>query len=136
MSETLDGKKAKRFRFLHALYDKTGGDEHSHPSMWDIGGDLGFSRPETELMVQYLKGEHLLTFAAMGGYISITHYGVLQVEQALSAPERPTQYFPPVINILQIGTVSGSHIQQAGSHSTLSGTCRTSDPLRPLRSRK
>jgi hypothetical protein len=122
MSDSLEQKKAKRFRFLHALYDRTGGDQHQQPSMWDIGSELGLSQQETDLVVQYLEGEHLLEFAAMGGYISINHYGVLQVEQALSAPEKPTQYFPPVINVLHIGNVSGSSIQQTGANSVLTAT--------------
>jgi hypothetical protein len=116
-ADPLATKKANRFRFMNALYEKTNGDQHEFVDMWEVGASLGLSREETERVVQYLAGEHLLEEVAMGGLIAITHYGVVQVEQALSQPERSTQYFPPVVNIVHIGTMTGSSVQQAGSNS-------------------
>ena len=132
MNEKLEEKKANRFRFLNALYEKTGGNEFAHLNMWEIATELGIAKHEADLIVQYLKGEHLLKIVAMGGYIAITHFGVLEVEGALSEPDEPTQYFPPVVNILSIGSVHGSTIQQAGAGSTLSATIR-SDEIQMVR---
>jgi hypothetical protein len=122
MADSLTDKKVKRFKFLHALYDKTGGNRFAHPNMSDIAEESGISREDAELVVQYLHGEHLLEFASLGGYISITHHGIVEVERALSAPELPTHYFPPVVNIVNVTNMSGSSIQQAGANSHLSTT--------------
>jgi hypothetical protein len=64
-----------------------------------------------DLIFQYLEGEHLIKHENLDGDISITHDGVREVEEALSNPDRPTHYFPPV-NIIQINHMEGSQIQQ------------------------
>jgi len=51
--------------------------------MWDIGDQLGFDRDLTISIAQYLKGEGLLEFRALGGIISITHYGNKEVKENL-----------------------------------------------------
>jgi hypothetical protein len=51
--------------------------------MWEIGDQLGFDRDLTISIAQYLKGEGLLEFRALGGIISITHYGNKEVEENL-----------------------------------------------------
>ncbi len=63
------------------------------------------------------------------GVVSITHYGVLQVEAALAKPEEPTQYFPPAVNIIHVQQMSNSVIQQAtyDSIQTVSFTSETSN---------
>ena len=77
MGDSVDDKKAQRFRFLNALYGKTDGDEHAQVQMFDLGKELGLSTNVTERAVQYLVGEDLMEHAAMGGYVAITHYGVV-----------------------------------------------------------
>lgn len=57
------------------------------------------------------------THRAVGGAIAMTHRGVVEVERALSAPETPTTYFPPVVNILHVQNMVGSQIQQ-GTHNS------------------
>jgi hypothetical protein len=74
-----------------------------------------------------------MEYAVMGGIVAITHFGVVQVEQALSTPEKPTEYFPPVINILSVGSMTGSQVQQAGAGSAFAGTLSDVD-LGKLRS--
>ncbi len=54
---------------------------------------------------------------ALGGIISISHYGIREVEDAISHPEQPTHYFPAVNNIT-IGTMINSSIQQASPEAT------------------
>jgi ElaB/YqjD/DUF883 family membrane-anchored ribosome-binding protein len=36
----------------------------------------------------------------MGGSIAITHFGVVEIERALTHPEEDTTYFPAVVNIM------------------------------------
>ena len=89
-------------------------------SLWELGKELGFSEKETVRIADYLKGEELIKHRASGGMISITHHGVIQVEEALSKPDQSTEYFPP-INLIQIGQMIGSQIQQGNYQSTQTG---------------
>ena len=117
MNELVETKK-KRFQYLNKLHDATGGISHSYVSMWNLGNELGFNRDETSNIVEYLVGESLVKHVAIGGEITITHYGRKEIESALSAPENPTTYFPPVVNILHVQSMVGSQIQQGSHHST------------------
>jgi hypothetical protein len=81
--DPLTEKKAKRFRFLNGLYEKTDGNEEDVVDMWEIGAAVGLTREDTERVVQYLVGERLIAYVAMGGAIGITHFGVVQVGRHL-----------------------------------------------------
>jgi len=81
------------------------------------GEELGFDRDLTANIGYYLKGERLIEFQALGGIIGISHWGVREVEESLSNPDRPTYHFPPV-NIISIGQMIGSQIQQASPEAT------------------
>lgn len=115
-------KRTDRFRFLHRLYERTNGDYHVLEDMFEVGEDVGLSRDETGRVMQYLDGEGLATHRAIGGVVAITHSGAIEVEQALSKPETPTHYFPPVVNILHVQSMVGSQIQQGTHGSTQSQT--------------
>lgn len=116
---SIDELIKKRFQFLHRLYEKTEGNEREAINMWDLGNELGFERAETDKISQYLVGEYLMEYAGMGGIIRITHQGIIEVENAISHPEEPTQYFPPV-NIISIHHMQNSQIQQGTVESTQS----------------
>jgi hypothetical protein len=96
--DTLEAKKRQRFLFMNLLYEKTHGNQYEYVDMWALGKELGFTEDQTQLIVQYLGGKDLVD-EKVGGAIGITHYGVVQVEAALSKPNEPTQYFPPAVNI-------------------------------------
>lgn len=123
---SIEELKKHRFQFLHFLYEKTEGDEHSHVNMWELGEELGFEKEKTNKITQYLVGESLMEYAAMGGIISITHQGVIEVENALTHPEEPTEYFPPV-NIININHMENSQIQQSSSYSTQTQSIETNN---------
>ncbi|MDP2301651.1 MAG: hypothetical protein Q8N03_04405 [Ignavibacteria bacterium] len=108
--------KRKRFMFLETLYNKSGGDEHNFFNMFEIGKELGFDYQETKNIVHYLDGEGLTKFFAIGGEIVITHYGIVEIERALSNPEESTTYFPPV-SIINIHHMENSQIQQGNINS-------------------
>lgn len=114
----LEEIKKNRFQYLNMLHDVTGGSSLRYVSMWELGQELGFDNDETSNIVEYLVGEHLVKHVAIGGEITITHNGRKEIESALSAPEKPTTYFPPVVNILNIQSMVGSQIQQGTHHST------------------
>lgn len=106
--------RVHRLRYMHKLYEATEGNERINVNMWELGEELGFPRELTERVFQYLRGEGLLKEIARGS-ITITHDGVVEVEQALGEPETPTKHFPAAVNIIQIHHMEGSSIQQ-GSH--------------------
>lgn len=83
--------KRNRYQFLKKLYDVTEGNESSCVSMLELGNKLGFSQNETDIIVQYLVEEDLVKYFVMTGGIVITHWGVMQVEEALSNPDKSTQ---------------------------------------------
>lgn len=116
---SLEEKRKARFKFLNLLYEKTGGNRILSESMWELGEELAFERSFTEIVVQYLDGESLLEYTSIGGFVGITHYGIKEVEQAISHPDQPSQYFPPV-NIINIQNMVGSQIQQGTVSSTQS----------------
>jgi hypothetical protein len=112
---TIEETKKKRFQFLHKLWELTGGDETKRFGMFEIGEELGFDEDSTVKIEQYLSGEELIIHRPGCGThdreIGISHLGVRTVEGALSNPDRPTQYFPAVINITSIGTMTDSQLQ-------------------------
>ncbi len=116
----IDELRKKRFRFLRLCYEKSGGDRFTAFGLWEIGDELGFSRDESERIIDYLAGENLIEHQTIGE-ISLTHYGIREVEEALSHPERPTHYFPAV-NIINIQHMEGSQIQQGTTKSSQTGT--------------
>lgn len=118
MFTDLEEEKANRFRFVKLLYEKSGGDELRWSNMWDLGTELGLDKETTQRITHYLHGEHLLEFKALGGLIGLTHYGIKEMEQALSQPDHATAHFPAAVNVIQImGNVVGSQIQQGTQES-------------------
>ena len=79
--------------------------------------ELGFDRTKTSNIFDYLRGEGLVESMTLGGGIKITHYWVLEIEAAHENPEEPTEHFLPV-NVINIGNMSNSSIQQGNQNST------------------
>lgn len=115
---SLEEKKAKRLQFLYNLHELTGGSEFKVINMFDIGNSLGLDRRTTADIAQYLRQEGLLEFSTVGGGIQITHFGIREVEEAMSNPQQPTQYFPPAINVISVGQMTNSQIVQASPGAT------------------
>lgn len=110
-------KKKQRFQFLEKLYESTNGSSSGIVMMYELGQELNFDRNTTSNVVEYLTGELLIEPRTLGGGISITHNGILEIEAALENPNRPTQHFP-AINIINIENMNGSSIQQGTVNST------------------
>ncbi len=132
--DTLTQKKTDRFRFLNALYERSGGKQLHFENMFELGESIGLDRDTSHNVADYLVGEHLAEHRGIGGVISITHHGIVEVERALSEPENQTPHFPPVINILNIQSMVGSQIQQGthGSSQTQSTTTNELDAIKHL----
>ena len=118
----IDDIKAQRFKFLHYLWDSTGGDQNKRMLIRQVSEPLKLDEKEARTIVQYLAGESLIVVTTHGfnvpSYLDaslyITHKGIVEVEQILSKPESPTQHFPPsVVNYINVGTMTNSNIAQA-----------------------
>jgi hypothetical protein len=127
VNSSIELKRKQRFEFMNRLYELTDGNEMAFLSMWELGKELNLSQQDTQLVTEYLNGEGLLVFRAIGGSIGITHFGVVEVESALQHPDAPTQHFPPVQNIIHIETMTNSVIQQGNTNSTQTVTFEASD---------
>lgn len=114
---SLEDKLKQRLQFLLELYKLTDGNTTSMVSMWDIGKTLGFDRDTTIKVVQYLQGEGLLDYKALGGIIGITHRGVMEVEESMKNKEKPTEHFPPLINIISAQNIIMTHSTVQQGHS-------------------
>lgn len=125
--DILTKKRADRFQFLNKLYEVTGGNKMRFPNMYELGDQIGISREETNNVTDYLQGEGLIEHKTIGGGIAITHYGVVEVENALSKPTIETQYFPAVVNILNVQNMTNSQIQQGTEASTQSYAASSND---------
>lgn len=110
-AEKIEELKKQRSQFIHKLYEFVDGSESRIVRLETIGNELGFNRDKSFQIGEYLKGENLLKFVTMGGGVQLTHFGVQEVEEAISNPDQPTEHFLPV-NVINIGTMNNSQIQQ------------------------
>jgi hypothetical protein len=110
--------RTKRFAFLHALYEEAGGDVSEAVLKQEVGDVLGFDSELVDRIVMYLAEEGLIVWVSQG-YVALAHNGLMEVERAMLAPSQPTEHFPPfVVNYINVGTMTGSQIQQGTSGST------------------
>jgi hypothetical protein len=114
----IEKKQADRLLVMKAIYEASGGSEHSSVSGRDLLNDLGLSDEELANACKYLEGEHLIkSTRTMWGHLTpyivdITHRGIKEMEQSLQAPTKPTEHFPPYVSIVHVeGDVIGSPIQ-------------------------
>ena len=110
----INRKKELRYLFLQRLYELTDGSELKRVAKEDVAKDFDATPQEANDVWSYLKGEYLADPVNMA--VSITHAGVIEIESALSEPDKPTQYFPPV-NIINVHQMHGSVIQQGAINS-------------------
>jgi hypothetical protein len=114
----LDQRKKNRFIFLEKMYKEANGSENTIFTRDELRKDLSLDFDETDRIVNYLTNETLIEPYGMGGTIKLTHWGIKEVEQALENPDKPTEHFLP-INIINIGTMSNSTLQQATQNSII-----------------
>jgi hypothetical protein len=111
-SQDIQEMRKKRFVFLRKCYEVSEGSTLQIFEMWKVGEELGFDRKLTGVVTEYLDGEDLIKYTTLGGGISITHRGIVEIEQALGDPDEPTDHFPP-LNVIYVGQMIDSQIQQA-----------------------
>jgi len=116
----MDIKKIKqdRFKFLNRIYEVSDGRTGFMINGETVGKEFGFDRDYSKDIYYYLNDEGLTEPMGAGIHLSLTHYGIKQIEEALSEPDEPTEYFPP-INIINIGKMQGGVVQQGTSNSNI-----------------
>lgn len=92
--------KGKYLKFLVSLYKATDGRQNSIVNMSELGSEIGFSGDETDKIAQFLKEEGLLKFVTLGGGISITHEGIVFMEDILEPLEEITDLERHIISQL------------------------------------
>jgi hypothetical protein len=107
----------QRFRFLKYLYEATRGCELAHVPHAEIMQEAALSEDDFKAAFLYLMNEGVVD--GTRGSACLTHAGVVEVETALSQPDKPTDHFP--VNIIHIEQMSHSQIQQGTAGSTQSG---------------
>jgi hypothetical protein len=132
-------RQADRLRVLRAVWDATDGTTsevaRTAPT---IQMQLGLSDKELEAACDYLAGEELIRPTAKisepPGYIAVqlTHRGVREMEESISAPDKPTNHLPSATSVVAIinSTLISSPIQSASpeGHQTTSTNDMRTDP--------
>lgn len=129
---SFEEKQFKRLNFLKRLYDLVDGQTDSGFDMWEIGEELGLDQRETQGVVSWLSDEGLIESLGIGGTIGLSHYGIKQIEESIKNPNRETRYFPP-INVIHIGNMNNSQLQQGTHSSTQSFNQVAADVLEKVR---
>ncbi len=123
MQDHLKKKQKIRFDFLKKLYELSDGDTNKYVNPAVIAQGIGIDDvDELRIVVNYLENEHLIEAIKLHwgpASVRLTHYGLQEVEDAVSQPDKPTEHFPPV-NILYVNQMIGSAIQQGTVGSTQS----------------
>jgi DNA-directed RNA polymerase sigma subunit (sigma70/sigma32) len=103
---------------MYELYNLADGRYLAEVDRELIARRLGWSSNEVDEVEEYLEAEGLVETPSLGGGDSITHPGVLEVEAAMTAPERPTEHFAPATTVVIHGDVIGSQVQAGSNRSS------------------
>ncbi|ELA9340265.1 hypothetical protein ACEV8B_21925 [Vibrio parahaemolyticus] len=126
MNEALKRKQKQRIEYLNKIYELADGFTEKVINGAEVGAQIGLVDGDEAIIrniTSYLEGEGLIRVdRVMGGFpgwVRLTHNGVKEIEDALENPDKPTQHFMP-INILNVGQMYGSNIQQGTINSNQS----------------
>jgi len=116
-------KQQQRFLFLKKLYELAEDNRSMLYTYREVGELIGIDPSTAEKAARFLQDQGLVKILSRDGSVAITHEGDLEVEAALAEPEKPTEYFPPVFNLIQINAPSnGFSIQQGTTNSAQTNT--------------
>ena len=107
----IEEKKKSRFKFLKKLHELSEGNEHTSFNMFAIGETFGFDREVTVNIINYLENTGLIKWRGSGD-ISISHNGSIEIEKALSQPDKSTKHFAPVQSLITIGDTKDTQRQE------------------------
>jgi hypothetical protein len=105
---------------MDLLYRKTDGSPSRQMDARELRLDLGWSQRLTAEVARYLSDEGLVDRG--WGIVSITHAGVVEVEELLENPDAKTRHFAPISNNVYVFGNNTGQIQAGttGSNQTQS----------------
>ena len=110
--EMIERQQALRFAFLRRVWEIVEGNTFDAVKAESLGEELRLSEDEVFHVTQYLVNEGLLEYSDIGGInVNITHWGIKEVERALTKPDESTNHFLPM-NVIFANSISNSPIQQ------------------------
>lgn len=91
-------KEKKRYAYMLALYELSEGNEDKWPRHSEICSRIGVTDAQTEgwQIQHYLQAEGLAkarNHAREHSAISITHYGIIEIENSVKQPRQATEHF-------------------------------------------
>lgn len=110
----IEEKKKSRFTFLNKLHELSGGNVHTSFNMFALGETFGFDRELTVNIINYLENMGLIKWRGSGD-ISISRDGLIEIEEALSQPDKPSKHFAPVGNLITAGPAKDAQRQEGRS---------------------
>lgn len=114
-------ERERRARFAHAIYASTILLGRRFANAYAIGESLSFDKATTNRVMEYLEGQGIAAYVVTGGNVALTHAGRLEVEEAISSPDRPTRHFV-ANNIVNFGTINNPQIVQGSQASSQAQT--------------
>jgi hypothetical protein len=113
----IEATRRGRAEFTGRLYQQARGSTSDVVEAAPLGFQLGWDRRLTAAVVQYLTGEGLVMRPSFGA-VSITHRGVKEVEDLQMEPEKRTEHFSPVTNIVTVYGNNSGQIQTGTTSSS------------------
>lgn len=122
--ERLAQREATRYRLFRALYDALEGQQGAFVNYKEVAEEAGIPYPEARAALDYLIGEGLIEAATLGGGVSLTHDGIVEMEDSIRRPSESTEHFEPhafavynqtfngPVGAVQTGAQSVAHVSQ------------------------
>lgn len=126
MIEELKVKQRVRLSLLKKMYELSQGDIHKFVNGGALAASCGITDESLfKTSIDYLEAQYLLetkrVYKGMPALLRIKHEGILEVEAAFAMPDKASSNFLP-INVLYVGQMVGSTIQQGTVGSTQNST--------------
>jgi len=130
MNEHIKRAQSLRFNILNKVYELASGSTNDFINGGELAEQVGITDDDDGIQeyidaVSFLEGEGLLKINRIRGgfpaFVQLSHNGIVEIETAISKPDESTEHFP-AINILNVGTMIGSAVQQGSHYSTLTMT--------------
>jgi cytochrome c556 len=105
----LEQRRADRLRIMKSIYEQTGDNTRDYVDLWEIRAKLDLTDDEMGNAVDWLEAQRLIEALRTGTgqrtpmHAQITHRGVVEMERSETEPEQPTEHFPPLISIVNVG---------------------------------
>lgn len=96
MRDTVSEKDRVRCQLLRAVYEATNGDRYADVDIEDFIASQRLPREAAEEALFYLTDKGLLEMRSVGS-VNLTHRGIVELEDSIRQPRRPTQHLTPAV---------------------------------------